>query len=451
MACTRTVFLRLSCSVRDKWSPKALGCQVAWFSSSPAREQQEKKYDIVIVGGGCAGSAIANKFAPYLGQGKVAVVEPHETHYYQPMFTLVGAGIKDHKQTHTQTKDVLPDECDWIKDKVTSFDPNNNSVTTAGGDKLKYDYLLVSMGLQLNYHSVKGLEEALKEDPAVCSNYHWQHVKKTHPAIENIQSGNAIFTFPNTPVKCAGAPQKICYLAENNFSKAGKRDRINVMYNTSLPVIFGIPRYAAPLEEICKNRNITVNKRHNLVEVDHKNNRAVFQLLDTPTENVSFEYSMLHVSPPMSSPKELWGSSLVDETNFVTVNRDTLQHTKYPNVFGMGDCTNAPTAKTAAAISAQVGVVNKNLSLVMDGKQPTRKYDGYTSCPLLVGNHKVIMAEFGYDGSILETFPINQAKAMRSMYFMKVHFMPQLYWQMLVKGLWHGPGFFRKLFRFGVA
>ena len=450
MATRKAILATGECLLVRRVLPQACPAVSSAGFGTSSRRDKDQAYSLLVLGGGCAGSAIAHKFASRLGKHHVAVIEPNERHYYQPMWTMVGVGLKKFSQSEGMMEDVLPKECTWVKDKVVSVDPDNNCVTTAGGDLISYENLVVAMGLQLNYHKIEGLMEAFQHDPMVCSNYSKNYVRKTWHALQTIQSGNAIFTFPNTPIKCAGAPQKACYLAEDYFTKTGKRDKINVLYNTSLGVIFGIPRYAKVLDNICQSRNIQVNKRRNLVKVDHKTKTATFELLDSEDgETIDYEYSMLHVAPPCSTPEPLWNSPLVDKSNFVSVNRETLQHTEYPNVFAMGDCTNAPTAKTAAAIAAQVGVVKKNLSQIMEGKEPSRKYDGYTSCPLTTSAKTCIMAEFGYDGAILETFPISQAKERTTMLYMKKDLMPALYWHGLIKGMWNGPGIFRKMFHLG--
>ena len=66
---------------------------------------------------------------------------------------------------------------------------------------------------------------------------------------------------------------------------------------------------------------------------------------------LTLPYEMLHVVPPMSAPSALKSSSaLTDAAGYLNVNKETLQHVKYSNVFGIGDCTNVPTSKTAAAV-----------------------------------------------------------------------------------------------------
>jgi sulfide:quinone oxidoreductase len=396
---------------------------------------------------------MASKFATTLGKGKVAVVEPAETHYYQSLFTMVGAGIRRLEQTHYPMQDVLPTDCDWVRHSAAAFDPENCTVTTSDGGVLKYDFLVVAMGLQLNYHQIKGCVDALKSDPAVCSIYSPNYVTKVKPAAYALNSGNAIFTFPNTAIKCAGAAQKICYLSEEIATKKGVRNNVNFIYNTAPSAIFSNPYYAAALEKLAISRGIKWNNLRNLVEVIPEKKEAVFEIMQNGSGSGKFEtiqYSLLHIAPPMSSPTQLWGSPLVDQTNFVDVNRSTLQHVKYKNVFALGDCANTPTSKTAAACASQVSIASKNLQMAMEGKDPERKYDGYTSCPLLVNHNKVMLAEFGYDGTILETFPVDQRVPRRSMFYMKAYMMPMIYWKLMVRGLWHGPSFFRKLWRFGL-
>ncbi|MPC08006.1 Sulfide:quinone oxidoreductase, mitochondrial [Portunus trituberculatus] len=140
-------------------------------------------------------------------------------------------------------------------------------------------------------------------------------------------------------------------------------------------------------------------------------------------------YEMLHVTPPMSSPDPLRQcAALTNETGYLNVNKHTLQHVTFPNVFGIGDCTSVPTSKTAAAVAGQFGVMKRNLSLVMGGASPKHQYDGYTSCPLVTGYNKCILAEFDMDGNPLETFPINQAKERRTMFHLKKDMMPTMYW-----------------------
>ncbi|XP_071479340.1 sulfide:quinone oxidoreductase, mitochondrial-like [Diadema antillarum] len=410
----------------------------------------KQSYKFVVVGGGSGGLATASFLSRKFGRSQVAVIEPADSHFYQPMWTLVGGGVKTREQSRRAMAQVMPKAVDWKKEKAVTFDPENNLVMTESGTNFEYEYLVVAMGLQLNFHLLKGLTEALAEDPMVCCNYSFDTVDKTFEALKNFKSGNAIFTFPNTPIKCAGAPQKIMYLTEDYFRRNGKRDKATIMYNTPQAVIFGAPKYAARLIEICKKRDIKVNLKHSLVEIRHGKKEADFRL-DETGEIITMPYEMMHVPPPMGPPDVLKASPLVGESGFLSVNKLTCQHTKYPNVFGIGDCTDIPTSKTAAAVAAQTGILKNTIPAVMHGHEPRGKYDGYTSCPLVTGYGKLILAEFDFNLEPLETFPLDQGKERRLMYHLKKDIMPELYWSGLIKGLWNGPGIYRKMMHLGMS
>lgn len=422
------------------------------FSSSVGSEP--KYYKVVVAGGGTGGTAVAARACRAFGPGKVAVIEPAETHYYQPLWTLVGAGIKKFSQTARPMSQVLPKTCDHHKTGVQEFQPEKNTIKLTNGQSLCYDYLVISLGIQTNLNNVGGLIEALKADPSVCSIYVPETVEKTYSAIQNFKGGQAIFTFPNTPIKCAGAPQKITYLAEEYWRNHGVRDKTEINYYTSLPKMFGVEKYAASLAKVAARKEIHVNFRTTLTAVDHTKKTATIKYLDDPNgKTETRNYDFLHVAPPMSAPGVLKNSTspIVDESGFLNVNKNTMQHNTFPNIFGLGDCTNLPTSKTAAAIGAQNKILFNSLQQVIAGKIPDGQYDGYTACPLVTGYHHCILAEFDYSCQPLETFPFDQGKERRTMYYMKRDLFPQIYWRLLMKGNWSGQKHFRKILHLGMS
>lgn len=401
---------------------------------------------VLVVGGGTGGCTVAAKLSKILGKDEVLILDPSERHYYQPLFTLVGAGVYTLNDSFKLQKNVLPDNAKWIKDSAAEFHPKSNQVITTMGHKINYDFMLLALGLETNYDKIPGLLEGLKNWSGVCSNYSDKYVEKTFQVLKNFESGNAIFTYPNTPVKCPGAPQKICYLVDDYLRKNGKRQKSKIIYNTSLPVIFGVKKYADALWNVVNSRDIEVNLRMNLVEVRSDKKEAVFENLDKPGEKQVMEYSMLHVTPPMSTPYALrTNKELSNPAGFADVDPESLRHITFPNVFAIGDCSSSPNSKTAAAAAAQSAVVFHNLKAVMDGKDVHKVYDGYASCPLVTGYNKCILAEFNYKLEPLETFPISQDKEMTSMYLMKKYLMPPLYWNLMLCGYWNGPATMRKL------
>ncbi|TMW39331.1 hypothetical protein DOY81_015589 [Sarcophaga bullata] len=294
---------------------------------------------------------------------------------------------------------------------------------------------------------IPGLVEALSiPNGKVCSIYSPKYVERTYDVLRNVKKGNAIFTFPNSPVKCAGAPQKIVYIAEHYLRRMNKRKNVNMIYNTALPVIFRVKHYADALWIVCKKRDIQVNTSRNLIKVKPDQDIAIFENLNKRKEKFEEEYSFLHVVPPMGTPPELAKCrDLVNEDGFVAVDPSTLQHIRYKNVFAIGDCSTSPTSKTAAAAAGQSPVVYRNMLAVMDGKPLKDSYDGYTACPLVTGYHTCILAEFDYKLQPLETFPVAQNVERYSMCILTKYIMPALYWHVMLKGYWNGPAVVRNI------
>jgi len=411
-----------------------------------------KHVKVLVAGGGAAGASTAHHLCRVLSSNQVTVIEPSNVHYYQPMWTLVGGGVKSLAASARPMKSILPSKAEWIQDSVRSFRPEKNLVVTKEGQEIEYEYLVVAMGIRNRWDWVQGLKEALdREGSGVCTNYSHLYVEKTYQEMKNFKGGNALFTFPNTPIKCAGAPQKIMYLAEEMFRK--KNLERNVKFLSSLPVLFSVKKYADELWKIVEKNEISVCLRQNLTEVKSEANVAVFENLDTQ-EKFELPYNFLHVTPPMSSPDPIYeNKDLTDESGLLHVDKSTLQHTRYPNIFGIGDCINLPApCKTAAAVSVQTEVVRRNLLSQMSKEPLPASYTGYSSCPLVTSRSTCIMAEFNYfktPAEPEETFPFDQSKERRLMFQMKSHLMPWLYWNGLIKGYWTGPATWRKMFHLG--
>jgi sulfide:quinone oxidoreductase len=405
------------------------------MSASPASSSSgnSEHHKILIVGGGTAGISVAHRIMRAIGNVGIAIIEPSEKHYYQPLWTLVGAGIFPREESERDEYSLIPSGVKWIKERAIDVKPERNVVKLEGGREVSYDYLVMATGLQLDWRKIKGLTEALGKD-GVCSNYCYSLVEKTWEFISNFSGGTALFTQPNTPVKCGGAPQKIAYLAEDHFQISGIRDRVNMIFASANPSIFSVAKYAATLTKVIERKRIKTMFRHDLIAIDGEAKRATFQNLDTGA-TVDVDYDLLHVTPPMSAPDFIKQSALADGGGWVDVNKATLQHTRFANVFALGDCSNLPTSKTGAAIRKQSPVLVANLISQMRGESLAESYDGYTSCPLVTGYSSLVLAEFDYDLIPQESFPFDQSEERYSMYVFKKDILPQIYWKGMMKGL----------------
>lgn len=393
---------------------------------------QKGNYQVVIVGGGTAGITVAARLCRSSNPPEIVIIEPSEKHYYQPIWTLVGAGVFPKEMSERDTKDVIPSGVVWVKDKVVRFDPENNNLTTETGKTIEYKYLVVAAGIQLDWDKIPGLKESIGKN-GVCSNYSYQTVGSTWESIRNFKGGNAIFTQPGTSIKCGGAPQKICYLAEYYFRKSGVREKSTIAFTLPQGVIFAVKKYADVLVEVAKRKGIDVKYQHNLIELRPEKKEAIFKKADTE-EDIVMKYDMIHVTPPMSSPDFLKNSPLGNEDGWVDVKKDTLQHNRFENIFGIGDCSSLPTSKTAAAIRKQAPVLVNNLLSKINGAPLNDSYDGYTACPIVTGYGSLILTEFDYDKNPKETFPFDQAQERYSMYALKAYVLPRMYWHGMLKG-----------------
>ena len=390
-------------------------------------------HEIVIVGGGTAGITVAAQLTRgWFNRRDVAVIEPSDKHYYQPLWTLVGAGLARKEATERSEESVMPRRATWIQDAVTVFAPERNTLWTRSGKSITYDWLVMGAGLQINWGKIPGLPESIGKD-GVCSNYSYGTVDSTWEAIRNFRGGTAIFTNPSGAVKCGGAPQKIMYLADDRFREAGVRDKAQIIYASALPTIFAVEPYKTTLEAVVARKQIDCRFRHELIEVRPATKEAVLKNLDTQ-EVVSLHYDLLHVTPPMGPPSFIASSPLADKDGWVDVDPDTLQHRRFSNVFSLGDCSNLPTSKTGAAIRKQAPVLVRHLTAAIAGKPLSKKYDGYTSCPLVTGIGKLVLAEFDYKKQPAETFPVDQSQERWSMWALKRYFLPFMYWYGMLKG-----------------
>lgn len=392
-------------------------------------------YQVLIVGGGSAGITVAAWLSNEAAAPEMAIIEPSTKHYYQPIWTLVGGGVFDKKISERDEADFIPDGVTWIQDAVASFDPDNNNLVTMDGKTISYDYLIVAAGIQIDWQKIPGLKESVgKPGTGICSNYSYETVDSTWENIRNLKSGTALFTQPATPIKCAGAPQKILYLAEDHFRKTGVRNNIDVIFGIAAPGIFGISHYAGALRKVVERKQIDARYRHDLTEIRPDQKEAVFKNLDSG-EDVTIAYDMIHVTPPMSAPDFIANSLLAAEgSGWVDVHPNTMQHVRYPNVFSLGDCSSLPTSKTGAAIRKQAPALAKNLMATINGTSVAESYHGYTSCPLVTGYGSLILAEFDYDGQPAESFPFDQRQERYSMYALKAYGLPNMYWHGMLRG-----------------
>jgi sulfide:quinone oxidoreductase len=417
-----------------------------------------KNYQILIIGGGTAGITLAAQLKRKKSSLEIGLIEPSKKHFYQPAWTLVGAGAFDYKETEREESDFIPKGVDWIQDKATGIDPEKNEVITANSGTFTYDYLIPVPGLVMAPELLPGLTEALNKGQ-VCSNY--TNPEHTWELLQQFKGGNAVFTQPTTPIKCGGAPQKIMYLAESYFRKQGIRDKTNVLFATPGTTIFGVPEFAKTLTKIIKERNILFNPFFAPTLIDGEKQEITFQYTkpgessynipaNSPLKEellgpleVKIHFDLLHLAPPQTAPAVIQQSKVSIQEGpgkgWIDVDMHTMQHKRYPNIFSIGDVAHLPTAKTGAAIRKQAPVLVENLlQLINTGKLGTSAYEGYSSCPIVTDYDKMLLCEFKYD-NIRDSDPlitkfVDTTKEQYSMWLLKKYGLPYMYWNLMLKG-----------------
>ena len=392
-------------------------------------------HQVVVVGGGSAGLSVAAALKTKNPTLDIAIIDPSEKHYYQPLWTLIGAGIFPKEESQRNEADFIPAGTTWIKDAVERFNPDNNYVSLKGGDKISYDILVVAAGIQIDWDKIPGLKESVgKDGSGVVSNYSFETVDSTWKTMQTLKAGDtALFTHPSTPIKCGGAPIKITFLTGHHLQKKGLSNSVKVKFIKAGPGIFAVKKYADSLTKVSDDYGIERVWKTELISIDASKKEATFKHLETGAETVE-KFNMIHVTPPMSPPAFIKDSPLAASTGWVEVNKETTQHVKYANVFALGDCSNLPTSKTGAAIRKQAPVAVANILSVMNGKSPDKIYDGYTSCPLVTGYGSLILAEFDYNKQPMESFPFDQSQPRYSMYALKAYGLPRMYWHGMLRG-----------------
>lgn len=399
---------------------------------------QPINYDVVIVGGGAAGIATTASLLRREPHLNIAIIEPADHHYYQPGWTLVGAGVFPQTQTRRPMADVIPKQATWIKGAVQSFQPDQNQVTLLDKQPIGYQVLVVAAGLKLNWAAINGLPEGLGKQ-GITSNYAYELAPYTWQLVNKLKTGRAIFTQPQLPIKCAGAPQKALYLSADHWHKQSTLKDITVEFYNTGETLFGIEEYVPALMQYIEKYSAKLFYKHTLTAVDADTKTAIFEKLDSDgsKENIERTFDFLHVCPPQSAPDFIRNSPLANNNGWVNVHQDTLLHTHFDNIFALGDVCSTPNAKTAAAVRKQAPVVAKNTIQCIKGYPLQALYNGYGSCPLTVERGKIVLAEFLYGGKLDPTFPswINKGtQPSRFAWYLKHKVLPSVYWHGMLKG-----------------
>lgn len=365
---------------------------------------------IVILGAGAGGMAIANRLVDRLEGAEITIVDGRQEHWYQPGFTLIAAGLKPASYSVSRNEQWLPRPVRYINEYAAELDPETQRVTTTGGIRLDYDYLIVATGLILDWDAIEGFSLDQVGHNGLGAVYAGpEYAAATWRAMDEFtdRGGRALFLRPATEMKCAGAPLKYSFLTDDYLRRKGTRDASEVVYTTNSQALFGVPIVTEKLELIMRRQAINVVRHHVLKAIDAGARQAIF---DTPDGEVTLDYDFTNVVPPQRAPQVIrdsglsWADRWTDQ-GWIEVDQATLRHARYPNVFGIGDINGVPKGKTAASVKWHLPVVEDHLVSELAGGEGTRTYNGYTSCPLITRVGRAMLIEFDYHNNLVPSFP----------------------------------------------
>lgn len=408
------------------------------------------KGKIVIVGGGAAGISMAARLQRWLEKPDITLIDPSDRQFYQPGFTLIASGVYKPDDVWKKQEDCIPNGIKWVKDAVIAVDPVWNQVTTAQNGKIPYDFLVLAPGIQLNWDKIEGFSyDQLGVGNAHCI-YDFQGAQKTWKALQEFtaKGGRGIYTDTYTKHKCGGAPKKICLLTEHHARKNDQRDHIQLDYFTAEKALYDVPFFTPRLVEIYKERNIPIQINTRVKGIDTAAKQVHFERIETIDGEKKVtpfveDYDFLHFVPPMSAPDFVKEAELgfsdgnLAADGWVMVDKETLVHQKYSNIISLGDAAGTPTSKTSAATRVQVPIAAKNLIALMEGKEPTEKYNGYAACPIVTDYGHVLLCEFDYDKNPQISFPfsmLDMSKEQWTAWLLKVYVLKPLYFYGMLKG-----------------
>lgn len=379
-------------------------------AAKPAKAAVKTNANILILGAGAAGAALANRLTERLDGAQITLVDGRKEHWYQPGFSLIAAGLKPAKYSVSQTTDWLPKNATLKQDWAANIDPESRKVALQSGEILSYDYLIVATGLTLDHDAIEGFSLDMVGENGIGALYAGpEYAARTWTAASKYieDGGVGLFTRPATEMKCAGAPLKHTFLIDDLARKAGGRGKMDVRYMANNNSLFGVPIVSEKVRMLFGDREINPDYSHVLTGIDAGAKRATFE---TPEGTVERDYDYIHVIPPQRAPDVVrqsglsWADKWVGE-GWMEVDKATLRHNRYPEVFALGDVAGVPKGKTAASVKWQVPVVEEHLVAQISGDTTDAAYNGYTSCPLITQVGRAMLVEFDYNNNLTPSFP----------------------------------------------
>lgn len=347
---------------------------------------------LVILGGGTAGTMMANKLVNALPERewRVTVVDRDDVHLYQPGLLFLPFGTYDEKELFKPRGTLFDRRVEVRLCGIDRVAPDEKTVHLGDGGKLRYDLLVVATGSRILPEQTDGLTgEGWRK--SAFDFYTFEGARALRDRLASFGSGRIVLNVVEMPIKCPVAPLEFLFLADDFFRRRGLRDKVELAFATPLEGAFTKPRASALLGDMLKRRGIEVIPDFGASAVDGE--RRVLKAFDGRETS----YDLL-VSVPLHGGAEVISrSGLGDGGGWVPTHKHTLQSLKFPDIFVLGDATDLPASKAGAVAHFQADVLLTNLRLAIAGRAPEPAFDGHANCFIESGNGKAMLIDFNYE------------------------------------------------------
>ena len=390
---------------------------------------------LLVLGAGTAGTMVVNRLCRLLDcdEWQMTIVDPHETHYYQPGFLFIPFGMYGKADVVKPERDFIPAGVEVIKAEADVIEPDQNRVKLVDGRILQYDFLVIATGAQTRPEETPGLLEH-EWHKSIFDFYTIEGAMALAKHLRNWQGGRMVVNVVENPIKCPVAPLEFLMLADWFFHEQGIRDRVELIYATPLSGAFTKPIAAKHLGDILERKNIQVVPDFMVEHVDPDAKKLVHY------DESEVEYDLLVTIPLNKGDELLARSGMGDELNFVPVDKHTFLSPKWSNVFVLGDAAAVPTSKAGSVAHFAVDCFAENFLRHIDGLEMHPSFDGHANCFIESGFGKGLLIDFNYDVEPLPgryplpgvgPFKLLQESEMNHWGKMMFRWM---YWNILLKG-----------------
>ncbi len=390
---------------------------------------------LVILGGGTAGTMIANKLRHRLGRKDwdITVVDRDDAHHYQPGYLFVPFGGYSHQQVVRSRHAFIPDGVDFVVGSVEKVEPEENVVLLDGGRELPYDQLVIATGTTPRPDQTPGMLGP-EWRRSIFDFYTLEGAEALADALAAFGGGSLVVHVTEMPIKCPVAPLEFIFLAESWLRERGLRDRVELVFVTPLDGAFTQPVASAHLGGMLEERKVHVETDFMVERIDDQ--RKV--LVSYDEREVPFD---LLVTVPLNMGADfVTRSGLGDELNYVPVDKHTQLSTRFDNIFAIGDASDIPASKAGSVAHFSVEIFVDNFLEHIAGRPMTGAFDGHANCFVESGDDKALLIDFNYDTEPLTgkyplpvVGPMDLLKETRANHLGKLAFR-WIYWNVLLPG-----------------